>query len=130
MSGFIGVEYLGSILQVTFWLPRVFGGGIAFPFDKVLEVFVLSSVINDSFHFVFQLFVDKVWRRLREICSMDVIVFVQGEKGSVEYRVDLPRFGERETVVEGTKDFGDRERSFSFGGELLAFISEFQVFRF
>ena len=52
MSGFIGVEYLGSVLQVVFRFPRVFGGGVAFPFDKVSEVFALSSVIDDSFYFV------------------------------------------------------------------------------
>ena len=64
-SGFIGVEYLGCIFQITFSFPTVFGGGVTFPFDKVSEVFAMSLVINDGFHFVFWVFVDKVGRWLR-----------------------------------------------------------------
>ena len=61
---------------------------------------------------------------------MDVIVFVRRQKGSMENGMNLPGFWERESVIERVENFGDEEWSFSFRGQLLALISEFEVFRF
>ena len=76
----------------------------------------MSFVVKNSFNFIFKLIINKVWRRLGEICAMNAIVSVRGEKGSVENGVDSPGVGERESVIEGTKDFRNSERSFTFRG--------------
>ena len=75
MSGFISGEYFFGMCEISFWFPAIFSGGISFPFDQVGVASAASSVSKNSFHLIFRLVVDKVRWGLREVFSVNVVVF-------------------------------------------------------
>jgi hypothetical protein len=52
----------------------------------------------DLFNFIFFFSLNKLWGWCREVLAVDLILTIRGEKGSVEYIVDFPSFGESELV--------------------------------
>jgi hypothetical protein len=49
-------------MYLVSWFPGVVAFGVPFPFDEVLECSgsSMTSVVNDTFHFVFFFSVDKI----------------------------------------------------------------------
>ena len=78
MSGFIVVEYFFGMGEISFRFPTVFAGGVSFPFDKVCVASATSFVQEDSFDFIFRLVIDKVRWWIREVFSVDIVVFEGG----------------------------------------------------
>ena len=58
---------------------------------------------------------------------MDLVFFVGCKEGGVECVMNLPCFGEAELVCNRGENFDDRERSFTFGGELGVCNGSFEV---
>jgi len=63
--------------EVSFQFPQVLRGGVVFPFDEELMPSSGMSVCDDHFYFIFGF-------SFQEVCSVDIIFFVRGEKGGVE----------------------------------------------
>ena len=73
--------------EVSLWFPQVLGGGVTFPFDEELVPSPGTLVCDDCFYLILGFFFYKVQWWFQEVCSMDIIFFVGGEKGGVKDRV-------------------------------------------
>ena len=60
--------------------PRVVGFQVSFPFEEVLELFVLPEVVMtfDGFHFIFHFSIDKVRWGSREVGAVGICFDVWG----------------------------------------------------
>jgi len=67
----IGLKELRGMDLVS-WLPGVVTFGVPFPFDEVLEHSgsSMTLVVDDTFHFIFLLSIDKVRWWLGEVRAM------------------------------------------------------------
>ena len=82
------------------WFPCVVAFQIAFPLDKVLQLFFppLTSVALDGLNLILFLVIDKVRWGSREVFSVFFCLYVRGQKGGVEHGMDSPLRGEAELV--------------------------------
>jgi len=54
-----------------------------------------TSVCEDRFYFIFEFSFYKVRRWFQEVCSVDVIFFIEREEGGMEDGVDSPLWWEQ-----------------------------------
>jgi len=87
-------------LDVVSWFPGIITFGVALPLDKVLQLFLppLTSVASDGLDLILFFIVDKVRWGSREVFSIFFCLYVRGQEGGVEYRVDGPLGGKAELV--------------------------------
>lgn len=81
------------MFQIPLKDPGVFFSGVPFPSDQERAGSWRSAVSDDLLDFIFLLSVDKVRGWYREVLSVYGILFVRGEKRSVEDQMNLPGLG-------------------------------------
>jgi hypothetical protein len=79
MASIILLEEVRGV-QLVFWFPGVVGLQVSFPFEKILEPFVLPEVAmtSDGLHFVLRFSIDKVRWGSRKVRTVGVRLDVWG----------------------------------------------------
>ena len=90
MEPLIGVEELGSIVQIWLLLPRVLSGRVSQPLNQVLHSAEAFPMSDDGFDFEFFFTFNDVRRWERKVGAVGTVLMVRGQEGSVEYQMDPP----------------------------------------
>src|SRR6266498_3136739 len=113
-SPIIGDDIL-SIFEIFFRFPGHIL--ITFPFNLVFSSpYSLTSALllmsDDSFNFPFFLFFNKIWWRMREIWSMNIVFFIRRKQSRMEGRKHLPFLWQFKSICDRSELLQHLEWSF------------------
>jgi hypothetical protein len=73
-------------------------GGVSFPSDQILLLFVICPIAEDLFNLPFWFAFYEVGWRFQKVRAVSWCFVVRGQKGRVEYIMNFPVVGEFESV--------------------------------
>jgi hypothetical protein len=128
-SGWILFVELGngffSMQQVLGGFPGVFAFAVALPADKVLELTVVNTTVNDRINFVFFFALNDY--RFRRGWLVKTVVVPWAEAADMEDRIQVKVGGELETIVEISDPFEDFVGAELSGPELRRFLMDLDI---
>jgi hypothetical protein len=99
-----------------------------FPSNQILQLVTPPSCAQNLLHFPFRLAVDKVRGWFLKVGTVGCGFVVRGEKGSVEYIVNLPLRGKLQTERRAGYCCRDEKRAISFWSQFGRWVGGVQVF--
>jgi hypothetical protein len=128
-SGWILFVELGDgflcMQQVLGGFPDVFAFAVAFPADKVLELAVVNTTVNDRINLVFFFALNNY--RFRRGWFVKTIVMLWTKAANMEHRIQVEIREELETIVKVSNPFENFIGAKLSGPELRRFLMDLDI---
>jgi hypothetical protein len=115
-------------IDVAEGFPTVMCFGEPFPSNQILQLVMPPSCAQNLLHFPFRLAIDKVRGWFLKVGTMDCGFVIRGEKGSMEYVVNLPLRRKLQTERRVGCCCRDEKGAISFWSQFGRWVGGVQVF--